>query len=261
MPRKGLKPVRHRWDDALTRLDWREFEHLLAAHFAEQGYAVQHLGTAAGGPDIDSRIDLRLRRGNEHVLVQVKHWNACQVPHNPVHEVIGMVSTHGASHGMLVTSGEFTRAARRAAARHPRMLLVDGPMVRQMVGAQAQAIVQHRAIGGPVPDGSRTSGHDCDDGGSRHGRPLVRRTVGMAVAALFGVMLLLLMPRVIASILNGTLASRQRVSDGIHAGLSRVDPPVSGQPSMRLPTGSRMGADARRDRQDAPALPARTLHD
>jgi hypothetical protein len=45
--RWGLKPVSHRHRDALSEIDWKAFEKLLADYFREQGYAVEHCGTVA----------------------------------------------------------------------------------------------------------------------------------------------------------------------------------------------------------------------
>lgn len=43
------------------------------------------------GARSDGGIDLELRRNDEHVVVQVEHWNACPVPHNTVHELRGLM--------------------------------------------------------------------------------------------------------------------------------------------------------------------------
>ncbi|KAF1007846.1 MAG: hypothetical protein GAK28_01322 [Luteibacter sp.] len=44
----GFQPVRFRQDDALTRVSWQEFERLVAEHFRQQGYEVEHTGTGKG---------------------------------------------------------------------------------------------------------------------------------------------------------------------------------------------------------------------
>lgn len=130
----GLKKVRRRYRDALSRLRWDQLESLLAAHYRDRGYTVDHCGTGAGGRRFDGGVDLRLRRGGEVVLVQCKHWNARQVPHNAVHELLGVMVNEGASGAVLVTSGEFTGAARHAATRHGHVQLVDGTTLRTMLG-------------------------------------------------------------------------------------------------------------------------------
>jgi restriction system protein len=129
-----LKPVKHRQADALARVSWQDFERLLADHYRELGYEVEHQGTAANGARSDGGIDLRLRRGGELLLVQCKHWRAMQVPHNDVHQLIGIMDNEDATGAILVTSGEFTPAAIRAAGKKGRVQLIDGAAARVMLG-------------------------------------------------------------------------------------------------------------------------------
>lgn len=128
-----LKANRTRWDDALSRVDPTEFERLLAQHYRREGWTVDHVGAAATGRAYDGGIDLKLRRGHEYVLVQCKRWNAYQVPHNDVHELVGVMIGEGATGAVLVTCGEFTRAALDAARKHPTLQLVDGVLVRRWI--------------------------------------------------------------------------------------------------------------------------------
>lgn len=129
-----LKNVRQRHDDALSRVGWDHFESLLAVYYRGQGYEVEHCGTGGAGGRFDGGIDLKLRRPGEYVLVQCKHWNAKQVPHNEVHQLLGLMLNEDATGGILVTSGEFTRAAKQAATRLGRVRLVDGHELRSMLG-------------------------------------------------------------------------------------------------------------------------------
>jgi restriction system protein len=131
---KGLKNVRIRRTDALTQVRWDQLESLLAVYYREQGYAVDHCGTGASGTQFDGGIDLKLRKDNAYIIIQCKHWNAKQVPHNPVHELIGVMSTQGATGAIFVTSGEYTRAAIEAAAKQGNVQLIDGDDLRAMLG-------------------------------------------------------------------------------------------------------------------------------
>lgn len=130
----GLKNVRQRRDDALARVGWDQLELLLAAYYRGQGYAVEHVGTAGVGSRYDGGIDLKLRRGDEYVVVQCKHWNAKQVPHNDVHQLLGVMLSEGATGAIFVTSGEFSAYAVESAARSGRVQLVDGEALRAMLG-------------------------------------------------------------------------------------------------------------------------------
>ena len=122
----GLKNVRHRRSDALSRIGWDRMEALVATYYRDSGYAVDHCGTGATGQGTDGGIDLKLRKDDQYILVQCKHWNAFKVPHNEVHQLLGIMVNVGATGAVLVTSGEFSRAAIEAATRHGHVQLIDG---------------------------------------------------------------------------------------------------------------------------------------
>ena len=130
----GLKPVRLRRNDALARVGWEQLEILLAAYYRSEGYEVEHVGTGATGAKTDGGIDLKLRRGEQFIIVQCKHWNAMKVPHNAVHELLGLMVNHGATGAILANSGEFTKAAIEAAQKLGHVQLIDGDELRMMLG-------------------------------------------------------------------------------------------------------------------------------
>lgn len=129
-----LKPVRNRRSDALSRVGWDHLETLLAAYYRSEGYDVEHVGTGATGAKSDGGVDLKLRRGEQFVIVQCKHWNAMKVPHNAVHELLGLMVNHGATGAILATSGEFTKVAIESAQKLGRVQLIDGDELRMMLG-------------------------------------------------------------------------------------------------------------------------------
>lgn len=132
---KGLKNNHKRWNDDLSSIPWNQFEKLLAAYYAKQGFRVVHVGTGSGNnTKFDGGIDLKLYKGGKYTVVQCKHWNIKQVPHNEVHQLIGLMITEKADAGILVTSGEYTTAARQAAAKHDQIELIDGLTLRQILG-------------------------------------------------------------------------------------------------------------------------------
>lgn len=146
----GLKNVSHRHDDALSRIGWAELERLLAAYYREVGWWVEHAGTGGTGAKFDGGVDLRIRRDAEVVLVQCKHWNAKQVPHNAVHELLGVMVNEGATGAILVSSGEFTRAAIDAAQRHGHVKLIDGDTLRGMLGPLPEPEPLHNVMPAPA---------------------------------------------------------------------------------------------------------------
>lgn len=130
----GLKRVRNRRDDALSRTSWDRLESLLAEYYAKQGYRVEHVGTGRTGRGSDGGIDLKLFKDDQYIVVQCKGWNACQVPHNDVHELIGVMMTEHATGAIFVTTGEYTYAALKKAREVASLTLVDGDGLREMLG-------------------------------------------------------------------------------------------------------------------------------
>lgn len=188
--RYGLKRVSHRNHDALTRVTWDRLERLLAEHYRAQGYDVEHVGTGGAGGRFDGGIDLKLRRGREYVLVQVKHWNAYQVPHNDVHQLIGLMVNEGATRAVLITSGEFTKAAIEAATRHGHVELVDGQELRALLGLPNKPVDRPGAsLGGRIALGIgehiayAALGRVAGDGvrGRRGGREGVAPGIGVSI--------------------------------------------------------------------------------
>ena len=142
----GFKPVDFRHDDALTRVSWDEFERLIAEYYRGQGFAVDHVGTGAGGRRTDGGIDMILRQGLETIVVQCKHWNCWKVPHNDVHQLIGVMHTAAATGAIVITSGEFTNAAIEAAAKFRHIRLIDGKAVRALLGPIEEPAMPHATL-------------------------------------------------------------------------------------------------------------------
>jgi hypothetical protein len=120
------------WDDALARVEPIAFVELVGDYYLREGYRVEHAGAESREQGLDGNIDLRLHRGTEHVVVQCKHWRACQMPPDDVHDLLGIAVKEGATGAILVTTGEFTAAALRAG-RNERIQLIDGRMIRALL--------------------------------------------------------------------------------------------------------------------------------
>lgn len=143
----GFKPVTFRHDDALSRVSWDAFERLVADHYRGQSFTVEHVGTGGGGANrTDGGVDIKLIRDQEVILVQCKHWTCWKVPHNDVHQLIGVMHTAGATGAIVITSGEFTNAAIEAAAKFRHIRLIDGKTIRAMLGTVAEPTMPHASL-------------------------------------------------------------------------------------------------------------------
>lgn len=141
-PRRGRwdgKPVRHRYRDALAEIDPLAFERLLADYYREAGYDVDHSGTGNGASTFDGGVDLRLRKDGRLTLVQCKRENAYQVTHNVVHELLGIKVNQGAAEAIVITTGEFTEAARKASSTG-HVQLIDGVELRRLLGPRLEQL-------------------------------------------------------------------------------------------------------------------------
>lgn len=129
----SARPTSPAGTDALARLSWHDFEHLLAEHYRDQGWRVEYHSPQASLKQLDGAFDLRLYRGNETVIVQCKHWNAAEVQLREVNELLGTMLNEAATRGVLVTRGQYSAEARAVPRRQPRLQLIDGDVLRVML--------------------------------------------------------------------------------------------------------------------------------
>lgn len=232
---KGLKPVSRRHRDALSRVGWEQFEQLLAGYYRSQGYQVEHVGTGATGGSSDGGVDLKLRRDDSYILVQCKRWTAMKVPHNAVHELLGIMVNQGATGAILITSGEFTKAAIEAASRQRNFKLIDGHELRVMLGPVPDSALDSLArLRGPA---TKLAGKAVSD----LGRAVVAKLV---LAGLFLIFVVL-----VAQYLQGVIRSLPAaVAPRPNAAAHEVQPPTP----MSAPA-ARVAADPCQELIDKPS--------
>ena len=91
--------------ERIRRLSWQDFEDFIAEVYRGEGY---HVEQAARGR-ADGGYDLVLLRENTSVLVQCKHWLVYQVGVPRIRELAGAMQKVGATGGVFVTTGVFTK--------------------------------------------------------------------------------------------------------------------------------------------------------
>jgi len=121
----------------VSKLNWAEFEGLVAEAFRQKGYRVVERGGA--GPD--GGVDLELYLGKDKYLVQCKHWRTYLVGVAIVRELYGVMAAEGAVGGFVVASGAFTADA-EAFAEGRSIQLVDARRLKKLVGAPSPAPAQ-----------------------------------------------------------------------------------------------------------------------
>jgi len=105
--RKGDLLERQQGIRSIRSISWQEFEELVGEAYKRKGYSV----TETGGGGADGGVDLILKRGDENLLVQCKHWKIDKVGVKVVRELFGVVAAEGASGGIIISSGTFTQEA------------------------------------------------------------------------------------------------------------------------------------------------------
>ncbi len=133
--------------ERIRRLSWQDFEDFIAEVYRGEGY---HVEQAARGR-ADGGYDLVLLRENTSVLVQCKHWLVYQVGVPRVRELAGAMQKVGATGGVFVTTGVFTKPAKQFATGMP-IELVDGEaLIRRVSGAPEQPDADASAAVGATP--------------------------------------------------------------------------------------------------------------
>jgi restriction system protein len=104
----------------------REFQAVVAALFRWLGYAVVRTPLSR-----DSGMDLVLAGHEGKAIVQCKRWRH---PVGPavVREFFGTMVSEEAAQGYLITTGIFSKDARRWA-RDKDIVLVDGPFLKKLM--------------------------------------------------------------------------------------------------------------------------------
>jgi len=126
--------------DKLRRLDWRQFELLVADFYREQGYQV----IEGDGNAPDGGVDLMMRSPEgERIIVQCKHWRTSKIGVNVVREMLGVKTKLGVSRIAIVGTGSYTQEA-IAFAEGESIELIDGEtLLRRKTGEDRSSIVIH----------------------------------------------------------------------------------------------------------------------
>ncbi len=132
---KGKRYNNTRTISEIRSLTWRQFESFVGEHFRQQGYSVVE---TPEGPD--NGVDLVLRKAGEKTYVQCKQWKTNQVGVEKVRELLGSMAAGGAQHGIFVTSGTYTKPAKKLAFECG-IELIDGNKLARLRGDEPEPMV------------------------------------------------------------------------------------------------------------------------
>ena len=129
-PKLSRHQERHWTPAVLAAIEWRRFEAVCEAFFAQAGLATRSQSHGAdGGVD----IWLQSRHVVEPRIVQCKHWQSKPVGVKEVREFLGVMASHKLQNGTYVTSSTFTADA-LAFAKANGIQAQDGATLLKLIG-------------------------------------------------------------------------------------------------------------------------------
>jgi hypothetical protein len=139
-----------KFNDALSRVAWQDFEVLVANHYRDQGYDVLHCGDGRFGVRNSSEVDLRMLRDGKLTLVHCRHESVSPVNASDVARLIATGAEDGAVETIVVSSADIPDAARQVA-EAGGATLVDGAGVRALLGERLMDLHPVRGLAGVDP--------------------------------------------------------------------------------------------------------------
>ena len=143
-----------KFNDALSRVAWQDFEVLVANHYRDQGYEVMHCGDGKFGRRDGSEVDLRMLRQGKLSLVHCRHESVSRVDAGAVARLLEIRAEDGAAEVIVVSSGDIPEAARQVG-EAGGATVVDGVAVRAMLGERLTDLHPVRGVPGVDPQHGR----------------------------------------------------------------------------------------------------------
>lgn len=115
---------------ALRRIDWFQFEKVVAAIYRGYGDVVERIG----GAHPDGGVDLVVTTKTGKFVVQCKHWRKWTVGVKEIRELLGTLTTSGIPKGVYVTMRGYSNDARDLGVKHGLVLLDEAQLAELIVG-------------------------------------------------------------------------------------------------------------------------------
>jgi restriction system protein len=115
-------------------IEWRRFEHVVEALFAQAGFETRTQPCGADG-GVDIWLHSKNRGGAAVSIVQCKHWTVWKVGVKPVRELRGVMAAHGIARGQFVTTSRYSTEA-RAFARDNGIMLHDARSLLELIASR-----------------------------------------------------------------------------------------------------------------------------
>jgi hypothetical protein len=136
-----------KFNDALSRVAWQDFEVLVANHYRDQGYDVAHCGDGKFGFRHGSEVDLRMRKDGKLSLVHCRHESVSRIDAGAVARLLATAFEDGAAEAIVISSADIPAAARQAG-EAGGAILIDGQAVRAMLSERLVDLHPIRSLPG-----------------------------------------------------------------------------------------------------------------
>lgn len=124
----------------IKKLSRNEFEDFVAEVYRREGYLVEQTGNAPS----NNGYELVLLR-EASVLVQCRHWLVKQVGEQQVRELARAMQRVGATGGVCITTGTFTKPARKLAISFAIELVDGAKLTRRFSAGRLQSVENRKA--------------------------------------------------------------------------------------------------------------------
>ena len=127
--------------DVFDLIEWRRFEAVVEALFAQAGFETRTQPCGADG-GIDIWLHSHSQGGAAVSIVQCKHWTSWKVGVKPVRELRGVMAAHGIARGQFVTTSGYTTEAGTFAQKNGIMLHDTGGLLA-LIASRTPAQQRH----------------------------------------------------------------------------------------------------------------------
>ena len=98
----------------MRKIDWFQFEKLVAHAYQMQGFTI----TRKGGANPDGGVDLIIEKDGQQIAIQCKQWRTRNVGVKAAREFLGALTDAKIPRGIFITLNELTVDAQQLADKH-----------------------------------------------------------------------------------------------------------------------------------------------
>ena len=114
--------------EKLRKIDWFQFEKLIALTYEHRGFKVRRLG----GANPDGGVDLIVESPTETFVVQCKQWRKSNVGVKQIREFLGTMTDSKTQKGIFITLAGYSSEAKQLAEKHEIQILNETDLIQML---------------------------------------------------------------------------------------------------------------------------------